>query len=844
VNKLKKTTKKLGTMKIFPNKSVLYSILFIFVFISNIYPQVNRVNYKILGITVQGNTTSDPATIIANSGLKIGDEIEIPGDQTLNAIKRLWKLGLFTSDIKIIIEKKVGNGAFLVIKVNEYPRIEEYQFRGNDQLDDDDLDKVVSFVAGQTLKPQAIYKTIREMKKLYVEEGLMNAEISTSLYSFGRADTTDDDEITVTWIDKNDSSITEQTVYDFDPDSRRDIIRRIKKRLLLIYDINEGEEVEVRKITFRNNKEFPSEDLKAEFEETSEPVWWKFWSDNTFNKEDFKTDKELLAAFYHNEGYRDFEILSDSLVYNEDKTQVEIILNLYEGPKIVVRNIIWEGNTVYNDAILNARLDFKKGDVFDLERFNRNLRFNEKQTDVSSVYQDNGYLGFNLQTREERVTEDSVDIYITIKENQRFKIGEIDIAGNTKTKDKVIRRELYTIPGDYFSRSAIFTSLQQLANLKYFNVEGLYTKGIDYKPVNDSTVNLTYSVEERSSDYLNASVGYSGSYGFSGSIGVTLTNFDIMHPFSMGGGQILNFNWQFGVGSYYQTFNIGFTEPWFMDTPTMVGFDIFDTRQRYYYDLRQTGITFRVGRRLRWPDKFFYIQGIVKYQFNDIKDGGSYYEEGRYNQFTLGATITRTDIDNPIFPSRGSKISVNAELSGGPFLPGEVDYFKMQFKTDFYRRLFNSNRLVFYAGVNMGYLEELTANTHINPFEYFFMGGNGLVIATTPLRGYDDRTVGPRENGQIIGGSVMSRYVVEFRGALTLDPMPIYLIAFAEAGNVYKDLRSADFYDLRKSVGIGARILINPIGLIGFDYGYGFDRRLVDGRDPQWVFHFQFGQGF
>ena len=613
---------------------------------------------------------------------------------------------------------------------------------------------------------------------------------------------------------------------------------------MLLYDIEEGEEVDVMKITFNNNTAFASGDLKAELSETSEPVWWKFWSDNTFNKEEYKTDKELLKSFYNGEGYRDFEIISDSLIYSDDQSQVEIIINVYEGSKIVVRDIIWEGNTVYNDNVLSARLDFKKGDVFDLDRFNQNLRFNEKQTDVSSIYQDNGYLGFNLETREERVAEDSVDIYIMIRESQRFKVGEVNIDGNTKTMDKVIRRELYTIPGDYFSRTAIFSSLQQLANLKYFNVEGLYSEGIDYKPVNDSTVNLTYSVEERSSDYLNASVGYSGSYGFSGSIGVTLTNFNILHPFAMGGGQILNFNWQFGVGNYYQTFNIGFTEPWFMDTPTMVGFDIFDTRQRYYYDLRQTGITFRVGRRLRWPDKYFYIQGILKYQYNNIQDGGSYYEEGEYNQFTVGATISRTDIDNPIFPSRGSKISLNAELSGGPFLPGEVDYFKMQFKTDFYRRLFNSNRLVFYAGVNMGYLEELTANTHINPFEYFFMGGNGLVIATTPLRGYDDRTVGPREKGQIIGGSVMTRYVTEFRIALTLDPMPIYFIAFAEAGNVFKDLKNTDFYDLRKSAGIGARILINPIGLIGFDYGYGFDRRLVDGRDPQWVFHFQFGQGF
>ncbi len=824
---------------------ISFSLLLVVFSYVNVFPQLQKANYKILGITVEGNTSADASTIIANSGLKVGDEIEIPGDQTLNAIRRLWKLGLFTSDISIDVDKKVDTGVFLVIRVEEHPRIEKYIFKGNDELDEEDLDKVVTFVAGQILKPQAIYKSVRDMKKLYDEESLMNAVIVPVLYSFERADTTDEDEVTITWVSKEGPDENEETIYDFNPESKRDIVQRIRERLLLVYNIEEGEEVDVRSITFEGNTAYDDEDLKSEFDETSEPVWWKFWSDNTFSKEDYKADKEILKNFYNSEGYRDFEIISDSLNFNDDKTEVDVVININEGPLIKVRNIIWEGNSVYSDDILNARLDFIKGDVYDLERFNQNLRFNESQSDVSSVYQDNGYLGFSLETKEERVAEDSIDIYITIRENQRFKVGGIDIAGNTKTKDKIVRRELYTVPGDYFSRSAIFTSLQQLANLQYFNVEKLYTEGIDYKPVNDSTVNLAYSVEEKSSDYLNASVGYSGSWGFSGSIGVTLTNFDIANPFSMGGGQILNFNWQFGVGNFYRTFNIGFTEPWFLDTPTMVGFDIFDTRQRYIYDLSQTGITLKAGRRLKWPDKYFYVQGILRYQYNNIINGSSYYQEGTYNQFTAGLTLTRTDIDNPVFPSRGSKFWISGEISGGPFLPGDVDYLKLQFKTDFYRRLFNSNRLVFYAGFDIGYIEELKAGTPIQPFEYFYMGGNGLVIATTPLRGYEDRSVGPRSSfGQIIGGSVMSRYVLELRAALTLEPMPIYIIAFAEAGNVWEDLRQADFYDLRRSVGIGARILINPIGLIGFDYGYGFDRPIVDGQRAQWLFHFQFGKGF
>ncbi|MFA7229298.1 MAG: BamA/TamA family outer membrane protein, partial [Melioribacteraceae bacterium] len=400
--------------------------------------------------------------------------------------------------------------------------------------------------------------------------------------------------------------------------------------------------------------------------------------------------------------------------------------------------------------------------------------------------------------------------------------------------------------GSYFSRSYILRSIQQLANLQYFNSESLYKTGVDYRPSNDSTVNITYKVEEKSSDYLNASVGYSGAFGFSGAVGFTLSNFSIAEPLRMGGGQILNFNWQFGVGNFYRTFSLGFTEPWFMDTPTSLGFDLFDTRQRYVYDLQQSGVTFRVGKRLTWPDDFFYVQGTFRFQYNDVIDGGGYYPTGLSRQYTIGAAISRTDIDNPIFPTRGSKILLNGELSGGPFLPGNVDYYKLLFKAEWYRPLFRSNKFVLYTSVDLGYIGKLINNTPIQPFEYFYMGGNGLIIATTPLRGYEDRSLGLRDPvyNDVRGSSVMAKYTAELRIALSMEPIPIYLLAFAEAGNVYLDIKKTDLFNLKRSVGIGARILLNPIGLIGFDYGYGFDRRSVDGQDPQWLFHFQFGKGF
>lgn len=807
------------------------------------FPQVRATSLQILGITVEGNTSADANTIIANSGLRVGDEIQPGSDATNKAIRRLWKLGIF-EDVQVIVEKKIENGVFLLIKVVEFPRVEKVFVEGEDEIDEDDILKEINLIPGQTLKAQDVFKYKLKIKKLYDEEGLLNADITPKKFNFFRADTSDD-EITVLWKNISNPEDEYESVYEYDPDYPSNIIGKITKRILLVFEIEEGDEVVVREIVFNGNNNFDDDDLKGELSETSEARWWKFWSGSNFNREEFDTDLEGLVTFYRKNGFRDFQVLNDSLEYFNDKQDLKILIDIFEGPQYKVRNIVFDGNTVYDDDRLLERLDFEKGDIFNYEKWNQNLRFNEAQTDVSSLYQDMGYLTFNLQTREVKVGEDSLDIFIDITENNRFKIGDVRITGNDKTKEKVIRRELYTVPGDYFSRNNIFRSIQQLANLQYFNVEQLYQTGVDYRPANDSTVNLIYDVEEKSSDYLNASIGYSGSFGFSGAVGVTLTNFSIAEPFQLGGGQILNFNWQFGVGNFYRTFTLGFTEPWFMDTPTLVGFDVFDTRQRYVYDLRQSGGTIKVGRRLKWPDNYFYIQGLLRFQYNDVIDGREFYAEGVSRQYTLGATISRTDIDNPIFPSKGSKLSLNAELSGGPILPGDVDYYKIELKTEWYKRLFNSNRLAFYTGIDMGYIDELVKGTTIQPFEFFYMGGNGLVIATTPLRGYDDRSVGPRSsNGNIIGGRVMSKYTMELRAALALDPIPIYILGFAEAGNTFYDLTETDFFDLKRSAGFGARLLINPIGLIGFDYGYGFDRKSVDGNDPSWEFHFQFGRGF
>lgn len=820
---------------------IKFLFLLLFFFIEQIFAQ-NIPTYKVLGISVEGNSSAEPSVIIAASGLKVNDEIQIPSDATINAIKRILALNIF-SDVQLIKERQVGNGIFLLIKVQEYPRLADFVLVGNDEISEKDLKKEISLVKGQILKPQDISKIKRNLLRLYAEKGLLNAQITPSLLNFFTADTVGK-KIKILWINPTDGEDKHITEINLSDKFEADAINRMKNRVLLKLKIDEGNVVLVKGINFYGNKSFSKRKLLSQFDETVEKRWWRFWKKEKFDRKNFEKDKELLIKFYKKNGFKDAVILSDSIYFDEKKQSMFIDLYLYEGPQYKIRNIEWIGNTVFSTDLLNRRLGFQKGDIYDYEKFEKNLRQNESQTDVSSLYFDNGYLGFSLKTEEIKVGEDSLDIIIKIAERNQFKIGYIEIKGNDKTMDKVIRRELYTRPGDYFNRALLLRSLQQLANLQYFNVEKLYQEGIDYFPSTDSTVDITYKVEEKSSDYLNASVGYSGSWGFSGSIGVTLTNFSLAHPFTLGGGQVLNFNWQFGLGNYYRTFSLGFTEPWLMDTPTSLGFDIFDTRQIYIYDLRQYGGSLRLGKRLTWPDDYFSTQASFRYHMNDVKGGGGFYREGKYKQFSLGWGIARKDIDNPIFPSTGSNVNLQFDLSGGPFLPGDVDYLKIDANLEFYRRLFGTNKLTIFLGNYYGMIYELVENTPIQPFEYYYMGGSGLIIATEPLRGYDDRTIGPKNaNGQVIGGKIFTRNTIELRFALTLQPMPLYLLAFAEAGNVWRNMKDINLFDLKRSVGIGARVLINPIGLIGFDFGYGFDRKSVSGQDPSWLFHFQFGRG-
>jgi outer membrane protein insertion porin family len=764
--------------------------------------------YKILGISVEGQRSGDPAAIIANTGLRVGNDIIIPSEQTKLAIQRLHSLRLF-EDIQIFIENRVQDGVYLLIKVKENPRLEKIEVSGNDELDEDDVLKKVNLVKGQIVTPQDLSAVVRALKKQYDTDGYLNAKIDPKLV----------------------------------------VVNDTTGRVALKIQIDEGPKVKVDYINFFGNSRFSSSDLKGEMKETTERSWWKFWQTNKFDKKKYEEDKGFIIAFYKKNGFRDAEILSDSISYDANKKYMTIDLHVSEGKQFFVRNIAWEGNTVYPSELLSDRLGFKRGDIFNQEKFEANLRRNEEESDVTSLYADNGYLWFQVEPEMKVIGEDSLDVVMKVRERNQFRVGRVYISGNTKTYEKVFRRELLTKPGDYFSRQLIIRSLRQLQQLNYFNPEKLKP---DVRPVDDKTVELEYSVEEKSSDTFNMSVGYSGAFGFSGGLGLSFNNFSLSEPLRGGAGQQLSFDWQFGVSNYYRTISIGFTEPWMFNSPTLFGFNIFDTYQSYYAELHYRGASIRIGRRFKWPDMYFRGDWTLRVQENTYNSlGSSYYntmyQEGKSTQIGISQVLSRNSTDSPIFPSRGSSFSLLTDINGGPEFGGAMRaarYHKHVFSADWYIPLINSGRITLMSSNIIGMILGFEKGSFIPFQDMFYMGGTGLgQIAVTPLRGYDDNSIGPYSKSYV-GGKAMMKYTTELRFALSINPIPIYTLLFAEAGNVWVDHTVMDASDLRRSAGFGVRLMVNPIGMIGFDYGYGFDAPSPGGAVPGWKFHFQFGKTF
>jgi outer membrane protein insertion porin family len=755
----------------------------------------------IAGITVEGlSQGEDMQTVIAYSGLVIGKEAK--PDDLVMAIRNLWNRRTF-SDVRIIKERETALGVFLVIRVTPAPRLHEVVFNGLDELSRDDLMKVVDKRRGDLLAPADAYKISKAIKDKYAAEGMLFAKVETEL-----------------------TSIDSANYYD------------------LTLNVNEGVKYSVATIGFVGNTRYTDAELAGAFSETKTKNWFEFWTSDDFDYAKYKADLKKLDDWFHEHGLLDAEVLHDTVMYDEATETVIIRITVNEGPVVHIRNVHFVGNTVYEEAELVRRLDIKPGDLYNGKKLQQNLTVNENQSDATSLYQDAGYLTANLRPELKRITDDTVDIEVRVTEGDRFLIRRVNIAGNTKTRDRVIRRELFTRPGDYFNRSAIIRSLRGLGVLNFFAPEKLNPQ---IQPVDKTHVDVTYNVEERSTDTFNASVGFAGAFGLTGSVGITLNNFDVSDPLRGGAGQIASIQWEFGQQSRLQTFQLSLTEPWLFGEPTTVGFNVFDTQQNFGFSIRRTGGQVNIGRRFRFPDDYFRGDWSVSFERQDVQSAGTFYRQGVNTALTLSQTISRTSYDNIIFPTIGSRFAFTVRGTTGFLGIGTTDFGKLGFNFDMVNPLLSIDghpRLVMLVGSEIGYVDGLSADTTIPPQELFYMGGNGLGgFSLTPLRGYPDNSIGPLSGGRNVGGRMMARFLAEMRFALSLDPFPIYVLTFAEAGNVWANIRTVDPFGLKRAAGVGLRLLLNPIGLIGFDMGYGFDSNPFNpAQRSGWRFHFQFGR--
>ncbi|HRG60185.1 MAG TPA: outer membrane protein assembly factor BamA [Bacteroidia bacterium] len=798
-----------------------------------------QVEYEIGGIVVYGTDYLDKNVIILSSGLAVGDKIFVPGESITKAIKSLWDLNLF-SDISISAEKVTGKTIFLSINVEERPRLTKFSFKGVKKGDADDIREKIKLNRGKIVTDNLIVTSKNTIKEFYVDNGYLDVQVDVT-----------------------------QTV---DTSAQNGVI--------LLFKVDKKKKVKIEKIYFEGNKNMVASKLKRTMKETKEKHWYNIFKASKYIEENYESDKEKIIAKYNAKGYRDAQIEFDT-VYNSNPGLISIKIKINEGPKYYFRNISWVGNSKHSTAELNALLGIKKGDIYSQAVLDARLYMSQDSRDVTSLYMDDGYLFFQIQPTEVLVEHDSIDIEMRIYEGKQATINKVTVVGNTKTNDKVILREIRTKPGQLFSRADIIRTQRELAQLRYFNPEKL---GVNPKPNPvDGTVDIEYVVEEQASDQLELSGGW-GANRLIGTLGVSFNNFSAKsmlkphawRPVPAGDGQALSVRAQ-TTGRYYSSLSASFTEPWLGGKkPNSFSTTIYHNRQNqtglaYNDPLRQTlfitGISFGLGKRLKKPDDYFTLfqeLNIANYQLRNFR-GTFTFSDGQALNASYKIALSRNSIDQPIYPRTGSQVTTsfqftppysklrNDSLNASDYYTRVTDnlrlveYYKYKFTTTWYLPLDRAKKLVLMTKLGFAYLGAYNKNMGFSPFERFYLGGSGLtgfaldgreIIA---LRGYVDQSVG---NTFGTGSVVINKYSLELRYPLSLNPSAtIYVLGFADAGNAWVNYKKYNPFDVVRGAGAGVRVFLPMFGLLGLDYGWGFDK--VDNRanngNGKGQFHFTIG---
>ncbi len=787
--------------------------------------------YKIGGITISGVKFLDENVLIQLSGLQVGDVINVPGDKISGAIKKLWKQNLF-SDVKITIVKNIKDQIFLDIYLQERPRLSKFSFHGIKKSEADDLRETINLVKGNQITDNIVSNTTNIIKNYFIDKGFYKTTV----------------EIT----QENDSLLANSIIININVDKK--------------------EKVKINAIIFDGNKALPENKLLKAMKETKKKRWYGIFKASKFIDSNFKTDKRGIIAKYNELGYRDAQIISDT-IYNFSEDLLNIDIKIKEGNKYYFRNITWVGNTKYSSKLLSEILGIHKGDIFNQTVLDDKLSISP--VGVSSLYLDNGYLFFSAIPVEVNVENDSIDLEIRIYEGKQATIKNVTIVGNTKTNEHVIRREITTKPGELFSRADIIRTQRELSQLGYFNAEKLNVNPVP-NPV-DGTVDLEYIVEEQPSDQIELSGGW-GAQMIVGTLGISFNNFstknmfkkEAWRPLPAGDGQRLSIRAQ-SNGLYYQAYNMSFVEPWLGGKkPNSLSVSAYHTilsngirtGEEGRQSMKITGLSLGLGRRLKWPDDYFQLYNSLSYSLYDLNNYEYYslftFNDGIANDVSFLTSVSRSSVDKPIYPRKGSLFSVSLQITP-PYSAFEdkdystmsdqdkykfIEYHKWKFSGSVFTKIIGD--LVLNTKAEFGILGLFNKDLGPSPFGGFNVGGDGLMsyniggTETIALRGYENSSLTPSN-----GGNIYNKFTMELRYLISPNPSAtLYGLAFVEGGNAWYKKEDFNPFSIHRSAGVGVRIFLPMFGKLGVDWGYGFDDIPGKPGSNKGQFHFIIGQNF
>ena len=831
--------------------------------------------YEIGGITVEGAKYVDASMLSMIAGLRVGQTVKIPSDDIASAIRKIWEQGMF-EDVVINAADFLGDKVFLQIVIKEKPRVAKFSLKGVKKSEADEIRNKINLSRGDVATNHLVTKTKRIIEDYFYGKGFLNVDVDI------------------------------QQVADTVRDSYVD----------MIINIDKGKKVKIGEINFIGNDNLSDGQLLASMKETKQRGHFdpldplgplvvntvanvvtlkplkaitgieEYFYDNyrprifkssRFKENDYRDDKQNIIDKYNSKGYRDASIVRDS-VYRIDDRNLGIDIVIDEGDKYYYRDITWTGNTKYSAETLNGILGIKKGDVYNKELLDKNLNYSENTLDISSLYMDDGYLFFHVTPVEVRVENDSIDLELRMSEGNQARIKNVTLSGNTKTYDYVVLRELYTRPGQLFSRSDVIRSVRELATLGFFNQE---TINPDVQPnLSDNSVDIDYSVEEAAADQISFSGGYSSGYVIL-QASVSFSNFsmrnvfkkDAWKPIPAGDGQKLSLSLS-TYGTSYIQYGISFTEPWLggrkPNSLTLSFYQSFLSNWKEKTDddygwFRRTGFSAGLSRRLTWPDDYFSIyQGFNVMRYNLSNYSSAYLSvgdgNGKFNIFSYNVVLSRNSVSQPIYPRNGSEFQIGLELTPPYSLLSNKDYSSLSenekykwvemhrwsFKATWYTELYD--KLVMMTRVRFGYLGHYNSEIGATPFHRYFLGGDGLnnyaldsreVIG---MRGYANNSLTPGFYSSSTGGDIFTKYTLEMRYPLSLNPQAtIYALTFLEAGNCWLGFKNFDPFDVKRSAGVGVRIYLPMFGLLGLDWGYGFDDVYGTTGNNGSQFHFPIG---